>query len=209
VIVLRTLLRLHQCVYNDANEIIIDGQMNDTRMCLHLALTATQKGACIASRVSVESLTHDDKTGQLNGAIVKDIMTGEHFHIRTRAIVNATGAFADSIRKMDNPDAKPCIKGAAGGMCEHSLPTVLGCDFCLSHRAPFTIFLFIFWVSFTNSLSSNGNLFSAYMFTRSLFTAEDGSNHTTNFRWAGSIFLGKLQFPLKCCFLTMQSISWI
>ncbi len=99
--------------------------MNDTRMCLHLALTATQKGACIASRVSVESLTHDDKTGQLNGAVLRDIMIGETFHIRTRAIVNATGAFADSIRKMDNPDAKPCIKGAAGGMYGHSLSTVL------------------------------------------------------------------------------------
>jgi glycerol-3-phosphate dehydrogenase len=119
--------------------------MNDTRMCLHLALTATQKGACIASRVSVESLTHDDKTGQLNGAIVQDILTGENFRIRTRAIVNATGAFADSIRKMDHPDAKPCIKGAAGGMCGHSLPTtVLSCDSYHSRKAPFAIFLFIF-----------------------------------------------------------------
>jgi glycerol-3-phosphate dehydrogenase len=90
--------------------------MNDTRMCLHVALTATQKGACIASRVSVESLTHDAETGKLNGAVVKDLLTGETFPIRTRAIVNAAGAFIDSIRKMDNPDVEPCIKGAAGGM---------------------------------------------------------------------------------------------
>ena len=103
--------------------------MNDTRMCLHLALTATQKGACIASRVSVESLTHDAQTGKLNGAIVKDTVTGEVFPIHARSVVNATGAFADAIRIMDNPDAKPCITAAAGVhvvLPDHYSPTKMG-----------------------------------------------------------------------------------
>ena len=106
-----------------------DRQMNDTRMCLHLALTATQQGACVASRVSVLSLLHDSETGRLNGAVVRDSVTNETFTIKARAIVNAAGAFADAVRQMDDPETKSIIKGAAGVhvvLPDHYSPTKMG-----------------------------------------------------------------------------------
>jgi glycerol-3-phosphate dehydrogenase len=53
-----------------------DGQMNDARMALHLALTSCQSGACVASRVEVEGILKDKK-GKTVGAKVRDKETGE------------------------------------------------------------------------------------------------------------------------------------
>lgn len=39
-----------------------------------------------------------DEEGQVRGAVVKDLMTGEVWEIATKAVVNATGCFCDSIR---------------------------------------------------------------------------------------------------------------
>ena len=83
-----------------------DGQMNDSRMNLHLALTATQAGAAIASQTTVLSITHDKATGRANGVQVKDNLTGLKFKIRAKVVVNATGPFSDAVRKMDDPEAK-------------------------------------------------------------------------------------------------------
>ncbi len=105
-----------------------DGQMNDTRMCLHLALTAVQAGATVASRIEVRDLNKDGE-GKVIGAKVKDVSTGEEFDIRAKCVVNATGPFSDGIRKMDDPDAKPIIKGAAGVhvvLPDHYSPAKMG-----------------------------------------------------------------------------------
>ncbi|GMH99362.1 hypothetical protein TrVE_jg13345 [Triparma verrucosa] len=90
-----------------------DGQMNDSRMNLHLALTATQAGAAVASRMEVTKI-NKDKEGKTTGVTVRDNLTGKSFPIKAKVVVNATGPFSDAIRKLDNPDVQPIIKGAAG-----------------------------------------------------------------------------------------------
>ncbi|GMH71388.1 hypothetical protein TrRE_jg2790 [Triparma retinervis] len=90
-----------------------DGQMNDARMALHLALTSCQSGACVASRVEVEGVVKDKK-GKTVGAKVRDKETGEKFVVKAKCVVNATGPFSDGIRKMDDPKVQNIIKGAAG-----------------------------------------------------------------------------------------------
>lgn len=77
-----------------------DGSHNDSRTNLSLALTAVQAGADIVNHTEVTSLSKD-ASGKLNGADVIDKETGEKFHIKTKSIVNATGPFSDSLRKMD------------------------------------------------------------------------------------------------------------
>lgn len=47
---------------------------------------------------------------------VKDTITGEEWTVRSKVVVNATGVFADGIRKMDDPDAVELIEPAAGGL---------------------------------------------------------------------------------------------
>lgn len=85
-----------------------DGQMNDTRMNLTIVLTATQLGAVAANRVELVSLIKDE-LGKVRGAHVRDTMTGEEWDVQADAVVNATGAFVDHIRKMDNPDAHELV----------------------------------------------------------------------------------------------------
>ena len=67
-----------------------DGQMNDARMALHLALTSCQSGACVASRVEVEGVVKDKK-GKTVGAKVRDKETGEKVRIGGGRKINMTG----------------------------------------------------------------------------------------------------------------------
>ncbi|CAN0111144.1 unnamed protein product [Scytosiphon promiscuus] len=93
--------------------IYYDGQMNDARMSLVVALTATQQGACIANRVKVIGLLKDEN-GQMKGATVQDTITKETWEVAAKSVINATGCFCDAIRKMDDPDAKNLVMPAAG-----------------------------------------------------------------------------------------------
>ncbi|CAN0556894.1 unnamed protein product, partial [Ectocarpus sp. 8 AP-2014] len=77
--------------------IYYDGQMNDARLSLVVALTATQQGACIANRVKVTGLVKDEN-GQTKGATVQDTITGEKWEVAAKAVINATGCFCDAIR---------------------------------------------------------------------------------------------------------------
>ncbi|XP_001599125.1 glycerol-3-phosphate dehydrogenase, mitochondrial isoform X1 [Nasonia vitripennis] len=82
-----------------------DGQQDDARMNLAVALTASRHGATVVNHVSVLNLLKGlDRDGKrvLTGARVKDELTGEQWDVKARAIINATGPFTDSIRKMDD-----------------------------------------------------------------------------------------------------------
>ena len=109
--------------------IYYDGQFNDARYGLHLALTATQSGAAVASRVRVNSLVHDGGSGKVVGATVKDVERGKTFKIDARVVINCTGPFSDSIRRMDDPGAVDMIKPAAGVhvvLPDHYSPSNMG-----------------------------------------------------------------------------------
>jgi glycerol-3-phosphate dehydrogenase len=90
-----------------------DGQFNDVRMAMALVLTARDCGAVTANYVGVTGLLHDAQ-GRLCGAEVEDRLSGAKFQVRARVVVNATGPFADSICRMDDPVAKPILKGSSG-----------------------------------------------------------------------------------------------
>ncbi len=95
-----------------AGVVYYDGQFNDARMAVTLALTAQKHGAIIANHVEVLSL---EKAGSaLCGARVRDKISGEEFSIRARGVINAAGPFVDRIRQMDDPSAAPILKAAAG-----------------------------------------------------------------------------------------------
>ncbi|GFF26181.1 glycerol-3-phosphate dehydrogenase, mitochondrial [Aspergillus udagawae] len=96
-----------------------DGAHNDSRMNVSLAMTAALYGSTVVNHMQVTGLTKDE-TGQLNGARVKDLIPGKNgqeaqeFTIRAKGIINATGPFTDSIRKMDEPDVKEIVAPSAG-----------------------------------------------------------------------------------------------
>lgn len=94
-----------------------DGQQNDARMCLALALTSIRLGANVANHTEVIELTKGrDKDGKaiLTGAKVRDRLTGDTFDIKAKCIVNATGPFTDSLRQMDSPEVRKICQPSSG-----------------------------------------------------------------------------------------------
>ena len=73
-----------------------DGQFDDARMNLTLALTAAAHGAALANYVEVERL-RKSRSGRITGAAVRDRMTGADWEIRARAVINAAGPFVDAV----------------------------------------------------------------------------------------------------------------
>ncbi|KAJ5936980.1 Glycerol-3-phosphate dehydrogenase [Penicillium verhagenii] len=96
-----------------------DGAHNDSRMNVSLAMTAALYGSTVVNHMEVTGLTKD-ASGQLNGATLKDVIPGKdgeetkEFTIRAKGIINATGPFTDSIRKMDEPETKEIVAPSSG-----------------------------------------------------------------------------------------------
>ncbi|XP_058475749.1 glycerol-3-phosphate dehydrogenase, mitochondrial isoform X1 [Solea solea] len=95
-----------------------DGQHNDARMNLAIALTAGRYGATIANYTEVIQLlkTNDPKTGKekVCGARCRDVITGKEFDVKAKCVINATGPFTDSVRKMDSQETANICQPSAG-----------------------------------------------------------------------------------------------
>ncbi|MGB6192676.1 MAG: FAD-dependent oxidoreductase [Terracidiphilus sp.] len=89
-----------------------DGQFDDARFALALARTAEDRGALVLNYVRCTALL---KTfGRVDGAVVTDVETGNTFHLRTKAVINAGGIFSDSVRRMDNGSAPNLLAVSRG-----------------------------------------------------------------------------------------------
>lgn len=89
-----------------------DGMHNDARMCLSIAITAARMGAAVANHVKVVDLIKTE--GKVSGARARNQLTGEEFVIKARSVINATGPFTDSIRKMDDGKSRDIVCPSAG-----------------------------------------------------------------------------------------------
>ena len=89
-----------------------DGQFDDARLAISLALTAADHGAVVANRIRVVGLRKDVTT--CTGVVARDEVSGREFEIRARVVVNACGVFVDDIRRIDEPEADRVIEPAQG-----------------------------------------------------------------------------------------------
>lgn len=78
-----------------------DGQFDDARLAITLALSAAEAGALLLNHAPVTGLVKQD--GRLTGVTFRDKETGVMRTAHARAIVNATGLFTDETRRMDDP----------------------------------------------------------------------------------------------------------
>jgi len=90
-----------------------DGQFDDSRLLINLAETAAEQGAALANYVRVERLLMDSD-GFVNGIAAVDLESGDDFDLHAAIVINATGAFTDSIRKMADPAASNIIAPSQG-----------------------------------------------------------------------------------------------
>ena len=89
-----------------------DGQFDDARMAITLMRTAVSHGAAIANYCQVtDILKHND---HINGARVHDVESETTFEIHAKVVINATGIFSDTIRRLDAPNAPEQIEPAQG-----------------------------------------------------------------------------------------------
>lgn len=90
-----------------------DGSHNDSRMNVSIALTAVEQGADVLNHCNVDALTKGE-SGQINGLTATDLETGEQLNVRAKCVVNATGPFCDSLRKMDDPNCQSIVAPSSG-----------------------------------------------------------------------------------------------
>lgn len=90
-----------------------DGQFDDARLVVHLAITAVEQGATLVNYARVTGIAKDGE-GFASGVTVVDEETGQKHEVAGRVVVNATGAFTDTVREMDDPDARPMIRPSQG-----------------------------------------------------------------------------------------------
>jgi glycerol-3-phosphate dehydrogenase len=96
-----------------------DGAHNDSRMNVSLAMTAALYGSTVVNHMEVTGLTKDE-SGKLNGVRVKDLVAekngqkAEEFIVKTKGVINATGPFSDSVRKMDDPSVSEIVAPSSG-----------------------------------------------------------------------------------------------
>ena len=89
-----------------------DGQFDDARMNVSLALTAAHEGAAVANHLEVTKLLKGG--GRVAGASVRDTLSGETWDVRAKVVVNATGPFTDAIRHLDDEGAAPMLTASSG-----------------------------------------------------------------------------------------------
>ncbi|MBL8428626.1 MAG: glycerol-3-phosphate dehydrogenase/oxidase [Dechloromonas sp.] len=89
-----------------------DGQFDDARLAITLMRTAADLGAtCLNYLPAIRLLKTNDR---VTGAILRDTETGEELEVTARAIINATGVHADSIRQFDEVKAPPLLTPSQG-----------------------------------------------------------------------------------------------
>ncbi|MGA7295020.1 MAG: glycerol-3-phosphate dehydrogenase/oxidase [Terriglobales bacterium] len=90
-----------------------DGQFDDARLLIHMVATAFEQGATLLNYVEVTGLTKDAQ-GLVDGVCARDIESGCEFQASAKAVVNATGAFSDSLRLKAEPSTTPLIVPSQG-----------------------------------------------------------------------------------------------
>jgi glycerol-3-phosphate dehydrogenase len=89
-----------------------DGQFDDNRMNVSLALTALEKDAVVVNYAEFTEFYKIE--GGIQGVEAVDKLSGESLSIKARVVVNAAGPFSDAIRKKDDPSIPPVIRGSSG-----------------------------------------------------------------------------------------------
>ncbi len=92
-----------------------DGQFDDARMNVELVLTAQRHGAVVLNYAEVEELMKE--RGRVTGAVVSDKAPGgerRSVGVAASVVINATGPYADTLRRLDDPAAPPLLNVSSG-----------------------------------------------------------------------------------------------
>jgi glycerol-3-phosphate dehydrogenase len=89
-----------------------DGQFDDSRLLIHLLMTAAERRAVVLNYAPVVGLARTG--GAVTGATFRDLEAGTEVRVAAKVVVNAAGPFCDDVRKMADPAAGPMLAASQG-----------------------------------------------------------------------------------------------
>ena len=92
--------------------VYFDGQFDDSRLGIDIALTSEINNAVLINYMSVESLIKEN--GKIKGVIAHDSVNNNNFSINSDNVINATGVFSRSIMELDSNKLKTVIRPSQG-----------------------------------------------------------------------------------------------
>jgi glycerol-3-phosphate dehydrogenase len=90
-----------------------DGQFDDARLLINLVATAAEQGATLLNYVRVVDITKG-ADGFVDGVVIADQESGRRWTVTARVVINATGAFSDSVRRLAEPGVSALIAPSQG-----------------------------------------------------------------------------------------------
>jgi len=90
-----------------------DGQFDDARLSVNLAQTIIDYDGVALNYIKVIDLLKGDD-GLVCGVKAKDMLSGEEFEFKSKAVINATGVFTDEILQMDKPGSPKKVVPSQG-----------------------------------------------------------------------------------------------
>ena len=112
----RRLLELEPLLHPDGlvgGGVYTDSATDDARLVVEVIQSGVEHGVAAANYVQVESLLEDGR-GQVAGARVRDRVNGAQFEIRAQRVLSAAGPWADQVRRMEDPAARPLLRLTKG-----------------------------------------------------------------------------------------------
>lgn len=89
-----------------------DGQFDDARYAIALLRTFIDLGGTALNYAPVTDLLK--RNGAISGVIAQDSESEVTFECRGKVVINATGIFSDTVRRMDNPHVKSVVAVSQG-----------------------------------------------------------------------------------------------
>lgn len=89
-----------------------DGQFDDARLVIDLIKTTADQGGFAINYMEAVSLSK--KHDLISGVKVNDLLNNKEYFLNAKVVINATGPFTDSVRKMDCQDCVPMVSPSQG-----------------------------------------------------------------------------------------------
>jgi glycerol-3-phosphate dehydrogenase len=123
-----------------------DAQEDDARLCLEVLRTAATNGATLANYV--EAVAFERQAGQVRAVRAWDRLGGREVRIEARQILNATGPWADAVRRLAGEEGGPQQRPTKG---VHLVAPGRGlaAAFLLLHPADGRVFFVLPWLGKT------------------------------------------------------------
>jgi glycerol-3-phosphate dehydrogenase len=89
-----------------------DAKTDDARLVWSIVRSAAEAGAVVVNYAELKAI--ETSSGRAAGGVVVDKESGSEIDVRARAVVNATGVWADEVRRLEDPQASADVRPSRG-----------------------------------------------------------------------------------------------